>query len=98
MVVTARFAQLGLRQALRTADEVDERDVADRDLAFLRLAEPQIEQAVGEAVEAADDALAAAEQGGDAVVRGCLGGEAQRCDERGRERDPRRQAEAPDET
>jgi hypothetical protein len=100
VIVAARLAQLGLGQSLRGADEIDERDVSEGNLALVGVADVDVDQAVGDAVEAAGDALAAAEQGGDAFVSGSLGGEPQRGRERerGRDGDALRQAEAPDET
>ena len=98
VIVAARLAQFGLGQPLRGADEIDERDVADRNLALVGVADVDVDLTVGEAVEAAGDALAAAEQGGDAFVSGSLSGEPQRGRERSRDGDALRQAEAPEET
>ena len=61
MVVPARLTQLGLREPLGTAHEVQEHDVADRDLAFISRADVHVDLIVVVAVEEAGDAIPVAE-------------------------------------
>ena len=94
MLVTARLAQLGFRQPLGAADEVEQHDVADRNLALVAGADVDVDLIVVVAVEEAGDPFPVAEEGGDLLIGGRDGGEPQRGGERGRDGDALRQAES----
>ena len=98
MIVPASLAQLGFGQALRPAHGVNQRDVPNRNLALVGVADIDVDESVGDAVEASGDTLAVAQERGDRLVCDSEGGEAEGSRQRRADGDAPRGREAPEDS